>query len=164
MMKNIKKLVAGLLCMVMAVGILAGCGSDPVAEEFENFLNVEMVEVNANYEKLKAELANWEKYETDAEMLDSFNKVLIPNVEESLKLLSEIDVQTEEVKGIKAKYKDMLEVYKTGFTMLSDAMTKADEAAITTALTKLEEALTLLDEYNVALEELAAEKGLSVEY
>ena len=48
--------------------------------------------------------------------------------------------------------------------MLSDAMAKADEAAITTALTKLEEALTLLDEYNAALEELAAEKGLSVEY
>ena len=47
-----KKIFALLLMVIMSVTLFAGCGTDPVYEDLSNFLNVEMVEVNAEYEKL----------------------------------------------------------------------------------------------------------------
>ena len=47
-----KKIFALLLMVVMSVTLLAGCGTDPVYEDLSNYLNVEMVEVNAEYENL----------------------------------------------------------------------------------------------------------------
>ena len=43
-----KKIFALLLMAVMSVTLLAGCGTDPVYEDLSNYLNVEMVEVNAD--------------------------------------------------------------------------------------------------------------------
>ena len=48
-----KKILALLLMVVMSFALLTGCGSDPVYDDLENFLNVEMVEINADYENLK---------------------------------------------------------------------------------------------------------------
>ena len=61
-----KKIFALLLMMVMSFTLLAGCGTDPVYEDLSNYLNVEMVEVNAEYEKLTAEVGTWETLEDDA--------------------------------------------------------------------------------------------------
>ena len=60
-----KKIFALLLMVVMSVTLLAGCGTDTVFEDFSNYLNVEMVEVNAEYEKLTAEVGTWETLEDD---------------------------------------------------------------------------------------------------
>ncbi len=163
-MKKLVKKVAALLCMVMVFGACSGCGSDPVAEEFETFMNENMVDVNANYEKLKAEVAKWANFENDAQYVDSINNVLLPNVNESLEMLSKIEVQTEEVNSIKAKYEDMLNTYKESFTMLADACLNADVAGVEAATEKMADAVALLEVYNAALEELAEEKGLTVEY
>ena len=51
-----KKLLALLLMVVMLVTLLAGCGTDPVQADLENFLNVEMTEVNADYTKITEEV------------------------------------------------------------------------------------------------------------
>ena len=50
-----KKIFALLLMVVMSVTLLAGCGTDPVQADLENFLNVEMTEVNADYTKITDE-------------------------------------------------------------------------------------------------------------
>lgn len=61
-----KKILALLLMVVMSFALLTGCGSDPVYDDLENFLNVEMVEINADYEKITAEVGTWETLEDDA--------------------------------------------------------------------------------------------------
>ena len=68
-----KKIFALLLMAVMSVTLLAGCGTDPVYEDLSNFLNVEMVEVNAEYEKLTAEVGTWETLEDDAAIKKSID-------------------------------------------------------------------------------------------
>lgn len=159
-----KKIFALFLMVVMSVTLLAGCGTDPVYEDLSNYLNVEMVEVNAEYEKLTAEVGTWETLEDDAAIKKSIDDTLLPLVNGSLEKLGGINPETEEVKAIKDKYVKMMDAYKASFEALSEGCETQDEATINTGNEKLEEALELLDEYNKALEELAIEHGSEVEY
>ena len=158
-----KKILALLLMVVMSFTLLTGC-SDPVYDDLENFLNIEMVEVNADYEKLTAEVGTWETLEDDAAIKKSIDDTLLPLVNGSLEKLKDINPETEEVKAIKDKYVKMMDAYKASFEVLSEGCETQDEATINTGNEKLEEALKLLDEYNKALEELAKEHGSEVEY
>lgn len=159
-----KKLLALLLMLVMSVTLLAGCGTDPVYEDLSNYLNVEMVEVNAEYEKLTAEVGTWETLEDDIAIKKSIDDTLLPLVNGSLEKLGGINPETEEVKAIKDKYVKVMDTYKVAFETLAEGCETQDEATINTATEKLEEAVSLLDEYNKALEELAKEHGSEVEY
>ena len=159
-----KKIFALLLMVVMSVTLLASCGSDPVYDDLENFLNVEMVEVNADYEKLTAEVGTWETLEDDAAIKKSIDDTLLPLVNGSLEKLKDINPETEEVKAIKDNYVKMMDTYKAGFEALTEGCETQDEATINAGSQKLEESVELLDEYNKALEELAKEHGSEVEY
>ena len=158
-----KKIFALLLMVVMSVTLLAGC-SDPVYEDLSNYLNVEMVDVNADYEKLTAEVGTWETLEDDIAIKKSIDDTLLPLVNGSLEKLGGINPETEEVKAIKDKYVKMMNAYKAAFEALSEGCETQDEATINTGSEKLEEALELLGEYNTALETLAKEHGSEVEY
>ena len=158
-----KKIFALLLMVVMSVTLLAGC-SDPVYDDLENFLNVEMKQVNADYTKITEEVGKWETYEDDNAIKASVNDTLLPLVEASLTALKDINPETEEVKAIKDKYVKVMDTYKVAFEILAEGCETQDEATINTATEKLEEAVSLLDEYNKALEELAKEHGSEVEY
>ena len=158
-----KKIFALLLMVVMSFTLLTGC-SDPVYDDLENFLNVEMKEVTENYTKITTEVGTWETLEDDAAIKKSIDDTLLPLVEASLTALKDINPETEEVKAIKDKYVKVMDTYKVAFETLAEGCETQDEATISTATEKLEEAVSLLDEYNKALEELAKEHGSEVEY
>ncbi len=159
-----KKLFTALLTLVMVIGMLAGCGSDPVAEDLEKFINSDMVAVNQKYEDLKAEMARWQSLEDDAALVVSLKDTVLPNLDQSLELLSKINPQTEEVKAIKDKYKKVLDTYKEGYQGMLSASEAGDEAGLDKATEKLDEAVKLLDEYNQSMEKLAKEKNMEVSY
>ncbi len=158
-----KKFVVLTLALVMALTCLTGCG-DPVAADFENFLNVEMVDVNANYETIKTEVAKWAELETDAEYVAHLKDVLLPLCDEALDMLANINPETEEVQAIKAKYVKVMDLYKEGFGLMLTGAENVDEATINNGTDKIGEAVAALDDYNAALEELAKETGYTVEY
>ena len=158
-----KKLLSCLFALVMSLSLLTGCG-DAVADEFETFLNTKMVDVNAKYNDLITELEKWNNLETDAEMIDSLKNVIIPNIEEQLAMLDAIELTTDEVIAIKEKYKTMLEKYKEGYSAMLTALEVADITALENSLTLVEDGLTALEAYNKALEDLAAEKGMTIAY
>ena len=158
-----KKILALLLMAIMSFTLLTGC-SDPVYDDLENFLNVEMKEVNAEYTQVTAEVGTWETLEDDTAIKKSIDDTLLPLVNGSLEKLKGITPETEEVKAIKDKFVKVMETYKTGFEALSEGCETQEEATINAGSQKLEEAVELLDEYNKALEELAKEHGSEVEY
>ncbi len=158
-----KKFLSILLMFVIAASFLTGC-SDPVYDDLENYLNVEMKQVNADYEKLTAEVGTWETMENDAAIMDSLNNVLLPIVNGSLEALKEINPATEEVKAIKEKYVKVMETYKESFEALAEGAETQDEETIMLGYEKMSEAVDILDEYNKALEELAEEYGSEIEY
>ena len=63
--------------VVMSFALLTGCGSDPVYDDLENFLNVEMVEINADYEKITAEVGTWETLEDDTARIITTSRFVI---------------------------------------------------------------------------------------
>lgn len=158
-----KKIISLTLLAVMALTLLTGC-SNPVYDDFSNFLNVEMAEVNENYEAIKAEAGTWDSLADDAAIKKSIDEVLLPLVNDSLTKLEAITPATEEVTEIKAKYVKVMEAYKAGFEALSEGCETQDEATINAGNDALTNGLALLDEYNAALEELAAEVGAEIEY
>lgn len=158
-----KKLLTCLFALAMSLSVFAGCG-DAVADEFETFLNTDMATVNATYNDLITELEKWNNLETDTEMIDSLKNVIIPNLDKQLTMLNAIELTTEEVKEIKAKYKTMIEKYKEGYSAMLTALEAADVTALENSLTIVQEGLTALEAYNKALEDLATEKGMTVSY
>ena len=158
-----KKFTALLIAAVMMLASLTGC-TNAVYDDFQNFLNVEMVEVNANYDKLLEELAVWDTLEYDAEIAEFIKASLIPLVDDSLAKLTEINPETDEVKEIKAKYVKVMEAYKAAFEDMYTAFSTGDEAVLEEGNAHLDEGMVLLDEYNAALEALAAEVGAEIQY
>ena len=157
-----KKIVSLLLMAVMALTLLTGCGN-PVYDEFENFINVEMVEVSANYEKITAEAGKWAEYEEDAQLMASINDIMLPLVNDSLDKLEKINPETEEVKEIKAKYVKVMDAYKEGFTLILASLQEQDAEKMNAGDAKINEGITLLNEYNDALNALAEEVGAEIE-
>ena len=158
-----KKFTALLLATVMMLASLTGC-SNAVYDDFQNFLNVEMVEVNANYDKLLEELAVWDTLEYDAEIAEFIKASLIPLVDDSLAKLTKINPETVEVQEIKEKYVKVMEAYKAAFDDMYTAFSTGDEAVLEEGNAHLDEGMVLLDEYNAALEALAAEVGAEIQY
>ena len=160
-MKKLVKFVLGIVASAMVIGALSGCMSDPVADDFTKFMNEDMVEVNANYEALKAESGKWESFETNEEMTNSISNVILPNINESLDKLAAIEPQTDEVKAIKDLYVKMLNTYKEGYGIMLEACNTDDETLVDQALEypnpEDPKAFTL------ALK-LAKEKDLEVQY
>lgn len=130
----------------------------------EKFLNTDMVDVNANYDKIKEESAKWGDLETNEEIKDSINNGIMPNIDDSLDKLSKIKPETDEVKAIKEKYVKVMEAYKEGYTKMLEACDTNDEQTVTEATEKIDEGIKLLDDYNKALESLAKEKDMKIEY
>ena len=158
-----KKIVALILVTVMALVSFAGC-SDSLYDDFENYLNVQMADVNANYDLIKEETANWEAYEEDAEFETSLKDILIPLVDDSLAKLEDVAPQTEEVKELKAKYVDVMDAYKAAFEQILEGVINQDADTMNAGSEKLEEGIELLDDYNAGLEALAKEVGAEIEY
>ena len=158
-----KKIITLSLALVMVLALFTGC-SNPVADELTKFLNTDMVEVNANYEKIKESVAKWENIESDEDFAKNIEQEILPVCEDSLTKVNAIVVETEEVIDVKAKYTKMMETYKEGFEMMLAAAKTGDEAKLNEANDKLSAALGLLDEYNAALESIAAEIGAEIEY
>jgi len=158
-----RKLLAVLLVALMSFTLLAGC-SNPLYDDLENFLNVEMKEVNADYEKIKAEVATWENLKDDAALAKSLNEVLLPLVNGSLTKLEAVNPATEEVKELKAKYAKVMDAYKIGFEALAKGCDTQDQATIAAGNESLNQGIAFLDEYNAALEALAKEVGAEIEY
>ena len=158
-----KKTLALVLAAVMMLALLAGC-TDPVYDDLSNFLNGDMVEVNANYEKLKAEVGTWEGLADDAALVANIKDACLPLVNGSLAKLEAMAPATEEVKDIKTKYVKVMETYKAAFETLVEGCEKQDAEIAMAGYEKLGEAVDFLNEYNAALESLAKEHGGEIEY
>lgn len=158
-----KKFLSILITVILSISLLSGC-SDPIYDDFEHFLNVEMTDVNENYEKLKAEVGNWESYGDNSALEASLSDILLPLVDDSLTRLENITPETEEVQALKDKYVQVMEAYKDGFEKVLSGLSEHDEDKVLEGNESLEKGVELLNEYNTALENLASEVGGDIEY
>ncbi len=159
-----KKILTLIMAVVLCLGAFVGCTSDPVSDEFEKFINTDMVEPNKLYEDFKAELQTWEKYTTNEELINSVENVILPNFKSAKEKVEAIKLTTKEIKAIRGKYNAVLDTYIEAYELTLTGLKNNDTKPVEDGNNKLEEGLKLLEKYNKALEDLAKEKGLSIEY
>ena len=134
-----------------------------VADDLENYMNVEMAEINESFNTISDEISAWDTDDVEG-IIANISDVLLPIIEDSLDKIEEVSPATEEVQNLKDMYEDVLLAYGDGFASIIEAYENDDEAAMDEALTKTSDALDLVGEYNAALEELAEANGMTVEY
>lgn len=134
-----------------------------VADDLENYMNVEMAEINESFNTISDEISAWDTDDVEG-IIANISDVLLPIIEDSLDKIEEVSPVTEEVQNLKDMYEDVLLAYGDGFASIIEAYENDDEAAMDEALTKTSDALDLVGEYNAALEELAEANGMTVEY
>lgn len=158
-----KKFIALLIAVVMSLTALTAC-SDPVFDDFENYMNVEMKTVNENYEKIRTEASTWENITENAELESSLKDTMLPLVYDLLEKLEKITPETTEVTALKDKYTKIMQAYKEGFEEMLAGVQEIDEDKLVAGNEKIDEGLKLLEEYNADLEALADETGAQIEY
>ncbi len=134
-----------------------------VADDLENYMNVEMAEINESFKTISDEISAWDTDDVEG-IIANISDVLLPIIEDSLDKIEEVSPATEEVQNLKDMYEDVLLAYGDGFASIIEAYENDDEAAMDEALAKTSDALDLVGEYNAALEELAKANGMTVEY
>ncbi len=134
-----------------------------VADDLENYMNVEMAEINESFNTISDEISAWDTDDVEG-IIANISDVLLPIIEDSLDKIEEVSPVTEEVQNLKDMYEDVLLAYGDGFASIIEAYENDDEAAMDEALAKTSDALDLVGEYNAALEELAEANGMTVEY
>jgi len=156
-----KKTLALILALVMCFSLLTACGN-PIQADFEQFLNVDMVDVNANGDAIAEEFEKFESFTTEAEWIDCLNGI-VPMLDDSLTKLAAINPETAEVQALKAKYTSAMEAYKEAVVLILEGFNNADEAKLTEGNEKLNEGIAFINEYNEDSIALAEELGLTIE-
>lgn len=156
-----KKFLLIILSLILGLSVLSGC-ADPLKKDFEKFINVDMTEVNGNYEAIKKEASKWSELD-DAAWITSLKDVLIPKCEETLKMLWEIESETEEVNNLKNKFFGVISSYKEGFEFLLEGIETLSEEKLEEGNVKLAEGAGMVEEYNKELEALAEKTGMKLE-
>lgn len=134
-----------------------------VADDLENYMNVEMAEINESFKTISDEISAWDTDNVEG-IISNISDVLLPIIEDALDKIEEVSPATEEVQGLKNMYEDVLLAYSDGFASIIEAYENDDETAMDEALEKTSDAMDLVGEYNAALEELAKANGMTVEY
>ena len=158
-----KKLTVWACILMMGLVLLTGCGSDPVADELEKFINTDMAQINTNMIATSDEFAKWENFKTAEELQESLNNTILPRINDSLNKITKIQLETQEVQALKAKYETMLQKLKDSCDHASTALQTNDEQGMTNANEEIKEAVALYEEYNQAAQALAKEHGVEVE-
>lgn len=157
-----KKFAVLVLSVLLCVVFLSACGTDRVAEELEQFLNIDMIESNKLHAEVSEETKRWETFTKDKEAIESIEEVLIPAFDGILKNLSAINLETDEIKEIKEKYRQSISTYKEGYNLFLEAFTAGDAELASKASAKVREAEELLTQYNGLIEALAKEKEIEL--
>lgn len=120
-----------------------------VADDLENYMNVEMAEINESFNTISDEISAWDTDDVEG-IIANISDVLLPIIEDSLDKIEEVSPATEEVQNLKDMYEDVLLAYGDGFASIIEAYENDDEAAMDEALAKTSDALCLVGEYNAA--------------
>ena len=150
-----KKIICTALALGILVGTVAGCkqsdGVIDVSAELSRFHETEMTSVYAAFDEVKAEIALWDSFTDPAQLTDSLNTNVLPDIAEALRLIDTIVPKTGDVEELKGLYKSAMEKYKQGYASLLAAFDAGSEDDVYAAYAVLEEGKTLVESYEERL-------------
>lgn len=166
-----KKVYMAVLTLAFA-GLLAGCGKKAeedtgvsVKDDVVEFVNVELSTAKADHDNAIA-IYNAYFAETGSQDLDTFKTSLqdtaIPEMENCITTISNIEVATDEVKALKDSYLQSVQKECEAMKMVVSAIDGENADYLTQADSLIAEAATLRSDYQTKLQTIANEQGIVV--
>ena len=159
-----KKFLATILTIVMAVTVLSACGkADPISEDLLNYNNTQLQPIIDASKPISADYASitGSNYTSDEVSSAKFKDVIIPASDALVAKATAIVPATDEVKKLHAVYVSALTTQNEAFKMFLDAITKGDATIVTAGTAKLADANKLLAQFNTDLPALKKAHGIS---
>ncbi|WP_256241324.1 hypothetical protein [Bacillus sp. V3B] len=148
-----------LVPVLLLTFILSGCFSDPVQDDLLVYLNEELADIShLENEALTAyESVTGPNYTSDQELYETLTFQVIPAYQEFADKLEDIKVETEELREIHEGYIDGVNLQYNAFVTVVTALDELDPGKIEEANAMLNEARTLMRDFNDNIEQLAEE-------
>lgn len=157
-----KKLHAWWIVILSVAFLVAGCGTDPVEEDVNNYLKNELPKLSTLEKEIITDFSTISaNRQLDAEALhkDLSDKVL-SKYETFVQELEKIKPATQEVQQAHEKYVTAARAQLEAFRAVVSAMKTKDQAEVTAAREKQQAAKKLGDESKEAIQQLAVGYGV----
>ncbi|MFC7371114.1 hypothetical protein ACFQPF_05445 [Fictibacillus iocasae] len=152
---------------MMAAGllVLAGCLSDPVAEEMVTYVNKTMKPLSEQEEEVKElyEGVTGNNYTDDQTLYTALTEEIIPKYNEFLKDVESIELETEEMQELHEKYIEAVQIQQNGMLSLVTALEEQSFEKVNEANGKLNEARKMMRDYQKDIKKLADEHEVTFE-
>ena len=168
-----KKVYMAVLTLAFA-GLLTGCGKKTeentdtgvsIKDDVVEFVNVELPAAKTGHDNAIA-IYNAYFADTGSQDLDTFKTSLqdtaIPEMENYITTISNIDVATDEVKALKDSYLQSVQKECEAMKMVVSAIDGENADYLTQADSLIAEAATLRSDYQTKLQTIANEQGIVV--
>ncbi|WP_235849019.1 MULTISPECIES: hypothetical protein [Bacillaceae] len=150
---------------VLALFLLAGCFSDPVQDDLEDYVNNQIMPLAEEEEEIVAlyESVTGVNYTDDFILYDTIELDIIPKYQTFINDLEAIRPATSEVREVHETYIQASNVQYNAMVMILEAIEFQDQGMIIDANEKLDEARTLFRQFQYDLEDLLDEHNLELE-
>ncbi len=155
-----------ILCTILPIiFVLSACFSDPIQDDLMNYVNKEMT---AAFELEATAVTAYDQvsginYTDDVTMYDALVLTVIPTYNEFIKELNTVPIDTEELREIHEIYIEGADLQYNAFVKIVRALETQDPLLIEEANGMLEEARSLLREYQNEIDKLAKEHDVEWE-
>jgi len=155
-----------IFCTILPIiFVLSACFNDPIQDDLMNYVNSEMTtafELEATAVSAYDQVSGI-NYTDDVTMYDALVITVIPTYNEFIKELNSVPIDTEELRAVHEKYIEGADLQYNAFVKIVRALETQDPLLIEEANGMLEEARSLLREYQNEIDKLAEEHNVEWE-
>jgi len=159
----VKKVIFFSILPIMLV--LSACFNDPIQDDLMDYVNKEMLtafELEATAVSAYDQVSGL-NYSDDITMYDALVSTVIPTYNEFIKELNSVPIETSELREIHEIYIKGADLQYNAFVKIVRALETQDPLLIEEANGMLEEARSLLREYQNEIDKLAEEHNVDWE-
>lgn len=163
-MKN-QKVIMLMTAILVISAILAACGADPINKDLMSYVNEKLIPIAEIETNLGNDYESFvgDNFVDDDTLSNKLKEVIIPNSTKLLETSEAVQLETEEVKKVHAKYIESIKVQHEAFVLLQEGAQKHDNKKVDEANEKFAQAQKLSDEYNTNLKALAKEHEIEID-
>jgi|GEM_PF-2176614 len=161
---KVKKLLSVITLFALSLTMLAGCGSDPIQDDLDNYFEDKMPAIYAEEDSITEALglATTDNYTDDATLIATLTNEIIPQSDALVAKVTAVTTDTDELTAVHAKYIEAMTTVNTSIKALLSGIELGDTAMIDEASLSLADAATQNDDYAASLNALGKDYGWQV--
>lgn len=151
-----------VIVVVLIIAAVRIFWQGPAKSDLTNLLNKNNEVINANTKIINDELGKFSSYTSVGQYQVSIETIIVPKINESIQILQNTELKTEEGKALRQEYIQALETYKQGVELALTALQNNDMAKLNEVQTMFTQANSGIASFNKHAQELADKYHLNI--